>query len=191
MHYIVFNATKTMCMAFKPKGMKTIEPCLTLSGNELQFVTKAKYLGVFIENNGTDADVTRQLRKFYANANILMRKFANCSDDVKCMLFKTYCTSLYCCQLWYMTSKTAMNKLRIAYNNSLRRILHIPKRSSASEMFVCLNVPSFGEILRKNIYGFIQRIKQSDNSLIASVVNSHVPLYSSVWKWWSDTLYVT
>ena len=88
-----------------------------------------------------------------------------------------------------MTSKTAMNKLRIAYNNSLRRILNIPKRSSASEMFVCLNVPSFGEILRKNIYGFKQRLMKSNNKLIISIVNSNVPLYSSIWSWWSDKLY--
>ena len=65
-HNISFNVTKTMCTAFKPKGTKTCEPCLTLDGNELNFVCKTKYLGVFIENNKTDADVIRQLRKFYA-----------------------------------------------------------------------------------------------------------------------------
>ena len=47
-----------------------------------------------------------------------------------------------------------MNKLRIAYNNSLRRLLNIPKYNSASEMFVCLNIPSFGELLRKSIFNF-------------------------------------
>ena len=42
-----------------------------------------------------------------------------------------------------------MNKLRIAYNNSPRILLNIPKNNSASEMFVCLNIPSFGELLKK------------------------------------------
>ena len=41
-----------------------------------------------------------------------------------------------------MTLKT----LRIAYNNSLRKLLGIPKYNSASEMFVCLNIPSFDEL---------------------------------------------
>ena len=59
-----------------------------------------------------------------------------------------------------------MNKLRIAYNNSLRRLLNIPKRSSASEMFVYLNIPSFGELLRQNIRSFIDRIKNCKNNLI-------------------------
>ena len=48
LHNISFSVTKTMCMAFKPKGTKTREPCLTLGGKELNFVSKIKYLGVFI-----------------------------------------------------------------------------------------------------------------------------------------------
>ena len=146
---IVFNVNKSMCMAFKPKGVKTDEPSLVLSGNILLFVNQTKYLGVWIECCKTDADTTRQLRKFYAQSNILLRRFSKCSYDVKCMLFRTYCTSLYCCQLWFNSSVTCMKKLRIAYNNYLRRLLYIPRRSSASEMFVNLSIPSFGEFLKK------------------------------------------
>ena len=42
--------------------------------------------------------------------------------------------------MWYNGTVTAMRKLRIAYNNSLRRLLGIPKYNSASEMFVQLNI---------------------------------------------------
>ena len=49
------------------------------------------------------------------------------------------------------SSKSMMNKLRICYNNCLRRLMNIPKFCSASQMFVYLNVPSFGEILRRNM----------------------------------------
>ena len=54
-----------------------------------------------------------------------------------------------------------MNKLRICYNNCLRRLMNIPKLCSASHMFVYLNVPSFAEILRRNIYSFIMRLNNS------------------------------
>ena len=33
------------------------------------------------------------MRKCYANANMLLRKFVKCSPDVKCYLFKTYCST--------------------------------------------------------------------------------------------------
>ena len=84
------------------------------------------------------------MRKFYSNVNILLRKFSKCSIDVKCYLFKLYCSNLYCSSFWYDSSKRAMKKFKIAYNNSLRRLLALPKHNSASEMFVNLNILSFG-----------------------------------------------
>ena len=42
--------------------------------------------------------------------------------------------------------------IKIAYNNSLRRLLGLPKYNSASEMFVNLGILSFGELLRKFIF---------------------------------------
>ena len=79
---------------------------------------------------------TEILRKFYANINILSRKFSKCSPDVKCTLFKSFCSNRYCSTMWYNCTVTAMRRLRIAYNNSLRRLLGIPKHNSASGMFV-------------------------------------------------------
>ena len=40
--------------------------------------------------------------------------------------------------------KNSNEKNKIAYNNSLRRLLSLPKHNSASEMFVNLNILSFG-----------------------------------------------
>ena len=47
----------------------------------------------------TTIDVARQTRKFYLHANLLLRNFRHRSDQVKCVLFQTYCTNLNCCQL--------------------------------------------------------------------------------------------
>ena len=37
--------------------------------------------------------------------------------------FKTYCSTIYCLALWFNSTKTALTKLKIVYNNSLRRLL--------------------------------------------------------------------
>ena len=50
--------------------------------------------------------VARQTRKFYLQDNLLLRNFRHCSDDVKCALFQTYCTNMYCCQLWFNSTKS-------------------------------------------------------------------------------------
>ena len=76
------------------------------------------------------------MRKCYANANMLMRKFVKCSPDVKCYLFKTYCCNLYCAPFWYDPTKAAMKNLQVAYHISLRRLLGLPSHNSA---FFCVS----------------------------------------------------
>ena len=60
-----------------------------------------------------DIDIKRQMRKFYAKVNLLLRRFSKCSTPVKCYLYKTYCSNLYCAPLWYNSTVTAMKKLKL------------------------------------------------------------------------------
>ena len=128
------------------------------------------------------------MRKFYANANMLIRKFSKCSVNVKCYLFKIYCSTMYCSALWFNSTKTALTKLKIAYNNSLRSLLGLPKYNSASEMFVNLGIHSFGELLRKFVFSRKTRISVSHNSCLQSIDNSEIPLFSKFWAWWDVIL---
>ena len=130
------------------------------------------------------------MRKCYAQSNILIRRFGKFSYETKCMLFRTYCSSLYCPHLWFNTTQNNMNKLRIAYNNSLRCLFKIPKRSSDSDIFVYLNIPAFDELLRKNIHSFIDRIKNCKSNLIlGGIVGSSTQVFSNIWAWWCNTLF--
>ena len=130
------------------------------------------------------------MRRFYTNANILLRKFSKCSSEVKRMLFKSYCSSMYCSQFWFDSSKSALESLRIAFNNSLRRLMNLSKYNSASEMCVYLDIKSFGEMMRNNIYDFIQRLQESNNCIITSFLNSTVPITSHIWCWWRSMLHI-
>ena len=94
-----------------------------------------------------DLDLKRQVKKMYANANLLLRKFSKFSVNVKFYLFETYCSNLYCAPMWFDCTKTALIKLRVAYNNRLRRFMDLPCHSSACEMFVNFNIKSFNELL--------------------------------------------
>ena len=116
------------------------------------------------------------MKKFYANANMLLRKFVKCSLDVKCYLFKTYCCNLYCAPFWYDSTKAAMENLKVAYNNSLRR-LGLPSHNSASGMFINLNIPSFGELLRIYVYSFKNRLE----TIVIMSWYIFVPVSTSIW----------
>ena len=73
---------------------------------------------------------------------MLIGKVFKYSVDVKCYLLKTYCSTMYCSAMWFDITKSAMKKLKVAYNNSSRRLLSLPTYNSASETFPVLNIPS-------------------------------------------------
>ena len=70
-----------------------------------------------------DDDMLRQMRTLYIRSNKLLRTFYHCSIDVKLELFRSFCTSFYCCYLWTAYKKSTFNKLRVAFNNAYRRVL--------------------------------------------------------------------
>ena len=189
-HSLLYNGNKSFSMCFKSKAIKFKIPVLLLGELEIPLVSQCRYLGNTISEINCDHDINRQIRKFYSNVNILLRRFSKCSIDVKCYLFKMYCSNLYCSSFWFDSSKTAMKKIKIAYNNSLRRLLSLPKHNSASEMFVNLNILSFGELLRKFVYSFQSRVIMSDNILLSGISYSTAPLYSPIWAWWHTILII-
>ena len=74
--------------------------------------------------------------KFYAKHYIILsRIYTKISSCVKCILFKFFCSNMYCFIMWCEKTGIAMRKLRIA-SNSLRRLLGLPKYNSAGKMFV-------------------------------------------------------
>ena len=79
-------------------------------------------------------------------------------------------------------------KNSIIYTNSLHRLLDLPSHNSASGMFVNLNISSFGELLRKYVYSFLNRLETSDNIIIHSIYLSQFLLLSCIWVWWRDIL---
>ena len=93
----------------------------------------------------------------------MLQKFSYCSPNVKYCIFKSYCVTMYCSSMWSDCNVSSMKKLKIAYDNGLRRLLNLPKCIRASEMFVNLSILSFSELLQKFVCSFI-------------------------WAWWSDIL---
>lgn len=185
---ITYNGLKSTCLCYLPRHMKDIEVCFYLNNNLIPVTSHCKYLGTIISTESSDNDIKRQLKKLYAYVNILIRRFHMCSNETKLTLFRSYCVNLYCCQFWSKCTKAVMNKIRVAYNNGLRRLMNLSYRNSASEMFVYLNIPSFQELIRKNVYNFINRVKASHNSIINLFVSS-ISGSSTLSKWWFSVMH--
>ena len=116
---------------------------------------------------------------------MILRKFSYCSPDVKCCMFKFYCSRMFCSSMWFDSIVTSMKKLKIAYNNtsSLRRIQNLSKYNSGSERFVNLNTQFFDELLRKVVFSFRSGIQDSGSSLVNGIVKCSLPLFNKIWAW--------
>ena len=71
----------------------------------------------------------RQMRTLYARSNRIIRIFHNCSTKVLIKLESSVCESFYCSYLTSQYNKSSFSKVRVAYNNLYRMILHVPARS--------------------------------------------------------------
>ena len=170
-----FNSSKSYCMVFKPKSYTLLCPLLYMDSQVPIYADNVKYLGfTFSSDQKDDNDILRHLRMLYTKSNRLLRLFHHCSVDVKLALFRSYCTCFYCPFLWTHYKKSNYSKLRVAFNNVYRRILKLPSRSSASTMYVVNNIDSLEVLVRKPLFGFMERLNNSDNTIIKCINNSWI-----------------
>ena len=174
----------------KPQTMKYTHPVI-LNDNVLPYTTKCKYLGHIINNNlADDDDIARQKRCFYAQANVLARKFRFCSSGIKNVLFHSYCGTMYTSSLWCKFKKQSLKSVNVAYNNSFRILHHLPSRCSASFMFVSNHIKSFNELTRSSIFSLLRRLQDSENPLFVNYFYTDIHFRSPMFKYWTTQLYV-
>ena len=193
-HTIVFNESKTKCMCFKPRCMKSLQvPRVSLNGITLKWTTVNKYLGVILDSNcKVDCDIRRHVKAIYTRGNMLTHKFRNCTDSVKIRLFKSYCNSIYGGVLWTKYKKPTLKKAKVAYNDMFRSLFNIRRGESISSIFVLNRIDSFDVIMRKAIYSFKQRLFNMSNCIIDTIINSNFfQDISGTLKHWNELLYVS
>ena len=109
---IQFNVKKYVCMFFPPqqsynaKHLGHTEPhAITLNGQPMAWVGSFKYLGhVVVSNLSNGADIQRAKRALYYGANTLCARVGYADKHILVQLFKTYCSNLYGCELWNLSS---------------------------------------------------------------------------------------
>ena len=179
-------------MCILPRSYEVVGlPGIYLNDTKLEYVDTFTYLGHIITKEfNDDDDIKKETRKLCARGNTLIRTFKFANQDVKCNLFKTYCYPVYCASLWCRNKVASLNRLRVTYNNILRRLLGVPPWESASRMCVTANVKTFQELQRATVYNCMSRILNGTNALITTLNNSNVIYHDKLWQHWHGLLYV-
>ena len=191
-HGLIYNEIKTKYMCVKPSDCKHLRvPHVTLNDSPINTVHAEKYLGFMFSDNGLDNDhIVHEMRSTYARGGILLRNFKHCSLEVKIKLYQTYCSSIYCCGLFSVFHKRVIQKLRVAFNKIFKSLLCMSRRSSASNLFVSMNVDNFLVRRRKLTYSLFRRVSTSSNSLISCIFDSIYFNNCKLKNEWDSILYL-
>ena len=164
-------------------------PCLQLSGSVLKSVSSHKYLGVFITTDlKDDSSIRHQSRSTYSRGNIIITNFSQCSVDVKCQLFRSFCTSFYCASLWSSYCIETLRRLQFAYNRIFRILMGLHYRTRMSENLISKGLSPFKVIVRRLIGSFRNRILHRDNILLKTIVDSSYFMYSKLSRKWNTAI---
>ena len=81
---LILQCKKYFSLCFIPGTLKFDGPELYIDNLLILNVSECKYLGTIICQKSCDVmDIKRQMRKFYANVNMLLRRFSKCSTPGK------------------------------------------------------------------------------------------------------------
>lgn len=172
-HGLIYNVKKSQIMVFNVRGKCRKElPPVFLNNCSLGRVDSFKYLGHYLTSDlKDDTDIERERRALSVRANMLARRFARSSPNVKITLFRAYCTSFYTCSLWAGYTQKSYSALRVQYNNAFRMLLGLPRCCSASGMFAEARVDCFYALMRKRCGSLVRRVRGSVNSILNMISN--------------------
>ena len=121
---------------------------------------------------------------------MIIRKFKLCSMEIKRMLFRTFCSSVYGMALWHRHKASSLNRLRVNYNNIMCQLANRPPWSSASELFVGLGLKGFHELRRGSCHSLSWRLQSSRNSLVQHLLHSDAYWTAPLRQHWNALLFL-
>lgn len=170
-----YNASKSKVLVFRGTNNITAPtnvPLIRIGDVALGVVDSFRYLGHIVSANlKDDADLERERRALAVRGNVIARRFAKCSTEVKITLFKSYCQSFYSSGLWVCHTRRAANTLRVQYNNIFRMLLRLPRDCSASRMFAEAHTDGYHAIIRKKVASIFKRVRESSNSILKMIAS--------------------
>ena len=126
----------------------------------------------------------RQIKGVYARGNVILKRFKNCSTQVKVKLFNSYCGNFYCSNLWSFYNVTMAQKVQSAYNRIYRNLMGISDWHQTKMSMVMYGVKTYNEVQRKLVYSLHKRVMDSHNSIISAITNSLFFYGSKLYNQW-------
>ena len=167
---LLFNAKKSKCIVLKPNyGLSCAPPRPTfqISGAAIEIVEQWPHLGhIITEKYRDDRDIMNRCHILNGQINNVISYFRNVNSFVKIRLLKSYCSSLYGCELWNLYDGS-IDKVCVAWRKGLRNVFHLPLTTSCVVLDpLSGTIPLFDEICRRFLL-FATTCLHSDCGIVA------------------------
>ena len=147
-----FNPSKTQLIRFSNSQSSNCHAHIFFCGQLLPFVDSVTHLGHVLNYNLSDTpDITCKLRDMVRKANYVLATFPFVGPHILTKLFQSYCLSLYGSCLWSL-SCPALLGIEVAFNNILRKLWHLPRRTHTGIVHSVANLISLFNVICHRSY---------------------------------------
>ena len=174
---IIFNACKSKLLVVTSNYRRDVQNGLLVNckfcigGNLIERVNEFCHLGHVITSNFVDnADIQFRRNKFIGQTNNFLCFFGKQDLSVEIKLFKTYCSSVYGCELWALDNDN-VESFCCAWRNAIRRVLNLPNNSHSYLLpMLTDSLPIFDEICKRSMR-FIRSCMDAKSRLVRSIAS--------------------
>lgn len=181
---IIFNAQKSNFLVFVPPNHRFLRSSMIscafyVGGKRIEYATSYSHLGHIICCDGTDReDIINRRNIFIGQVNNVICCFDKLTWPIRLKLFKSYCTSLFGCELWSLDDDGDVELFCVAWRKCLRRILRLPYDTHSSLLpLLSDTLPIYAELCKRTVR-FIASCLRSSSCLVRSVAHHSIINYS-------------
>jgi len=152
---VSFNASKSKCVICTSRRKPTETEYLrasqfTINDNAIEFVQSWPHLGHIITMDDAP-DIDRCRTKLISQINNVLCSLHQVDSVVKVNVLKTYCLSLYGCELWHLQHSTIENVCK-SWRQGLRRVWGVPLNCrSVIVQILSDTIPLFDTIYKRSV----------------------------------------
>ena len=143
-----------------------------MNGERLTQVEKCKYLGVILNENGTDVqdDIERISTSFLKQFNAMYSKFNFVSNDIMYFLFKSYTSSFYGIDLWFdRIPYSRLRRVSVPYHKAVKKICNMNVWDSNHDACDLVGIFTFKHLLALRLICFWHKLCQTKSMCIGSL----------------------
>jgi hypothetical protein len=176
---ILFNASKSKCLLFHPAGCKrhcTPRPTFCIGNKEIEYVESWPHLGHVLCSSFSDCkDILNRRNSLVGQINEVLCCFGNLSPVIKTHLLYTYCSSLYGCELWDLSSQQ-LAAIGVCWRKAIKRCWNLPMGAHAHVLYALCGKWPIEDEIRRRILRFNVSCINSDVGVVRDVTRFNLCL---------------